>query len=192
MGDIAVKTIEDVLGLQDLASAIRRESNVRFAWQFYRIDTDVVDSAATFARVLDLTLTTPELHSFLAADFAEFYAPAFRIGSLHRHASIVESPALFLDTVTRARLGRYGLSTENFTPVTRQERGFVPNLFLQLGRFSVVTTSPGTDPSCDVCRDSNNHLFSSWFRSDFSNDAFLVVWPGNSLAWMGCLTDTAD
>ena len=185
-----IAPIDDPLDLSDVACAIRRSSNFRFAWQFFSLYADDMRSYATIAASLDAIIRQRELHSFLAESMDVIYPRTFAIAPLHEHASIVNDGGYFLDTMTRASLDRLGAYSRDLSPSTSEERSPIHKLFSSIGPYVAFHTQPGNRSDCDDCRSPNNDLISNWFFDVAWDYTFLLTWPSASVLWMGCLTDT--
>jgi hypothetical protein len=185
-----IAPIDDPFDLSDVADAIRRSSNFRFAWRFFSLYAEDLRSYATVAACLDAIVHNRELHSFLVDSMDDVYPRTFEIAPLHIHASIVNDGGYFLDTMTRASLDRLGAYSCNLSPSTSEERAPIHKLFSSLGPYIAFHTQAGNKPDCDDCRSHNNNLISNWFFNVAWDYTFLLTWPSASVLWMGCLTDT--
>lgn len=185
-----IVTVDDPFDLSEVADAIRRSSNFRFAWRFFSLYTNNLRSYATVAAALDAIILQPELHSFLADSIDDIYPRKLEISPLHIHASIVNDNGHFLDTMTRASLDRLGAYSRDLSNSTSKERAPIHKLFSSIGPYIAFHTQPGSRPDCEECRSYNNDLFSNWFFGVAWDYTFLLTWPSASVLWMGCLTDT--
>ena len=185
-----INVIGDPFDLQHLAASIRNSSNFRFAWQFFSVSAADLDSIGSVAEILDVIVTQPVLHSFLANSLDEIYPREFQIAPLHKHASIVRDGAAFLDTLSRASLDRLGAYSRDLSRSTADERKPIHKLFSRMGHYTAFTIEPGRNQSCNICQEHNSHLFSNWFFDVAWDYIFLLSWPQASMFWMGCLTDT--
>ena len=185
-----IAAIDDPFDLTEVAVAIRRSSNFRFAWRFFWLCADDLHSTATVAASLSAIIHQRELHSFLADSMDDIYPRTFEISPLHVHASIVTDNEYFLDTLTRASLDRLGAYSRSLSASTSKERAPIHKLFSSIGPYLAFHTQAGNKPDCNDCRSHNNDLISNWFFDVAWDYTFLLTWPSASVLWMGCLTDT--
>src|SRR5258708_35311040 len=79
---------DDPLHLDALAARIRKSSNFRFWWQFYRFDGIDPRSPVAVREALNVIIDSPELHHSLRASFDDMYDEKFQITPLHDHCRV--------------------------------------------------------------------------------------------------------
>jgi hypothetical protein len=178
--------------LDGLAARIRASSNFRFEWRFFERDAAEAwtADAATARRVLDELVAASDRHRFLRDTFDPMYEAAFEIEPLHVHTRLVRARGTFEDTLARAaadRLGAYSLDSAAASPRELEE---IRRLFTNPGDYVPFEFEAAPEDDCARCSEHNGHLFTNWFFGVAWDWCFVVLWPGSTLAWVGCLTDT--
>lgn len=180
----------DPFSLTELASRIRRSSNFRFDWQFYRCIGIDLDKPSAVREILDLIIATDGLHRFLRESFKPMYDEAFAITPVHEHCQILDATNVFENTLARAANDHLGAYSRDLREANPGEKQAIEDLFSQLGDYRPYELVPGNIPGCPVCDEYNHHLFSTWFYDVAWDWCLFVAWPKHSVLWMGCLTDT--
>src|SRR5262249_8202822 len=141
-------------------------------------------------QALEVIIATPDLHEFLRESFDPMYSEAFEIQPLHNHSRVDPAAGEFENTLARAAGDHLGAYSRRLREATGAERHVIKALFECIGEYHAYALSPGHIPECAVCRNHNNHLFSSWFFGVAWDWCLFALWPRRHLFWMGCLTDT--
>lgn len=176
--------------LYGLAKRIRASSNFLFAWQFFRLHGLDPKSSRTALRVLEAVVAIESCHEFLRSSFDAMYGEPFAVEPLHEHCSLDEADGDFEEILARAAGDRLGAYSRTLRPSTAAEREKIAGIFGLAGRYRAFQLKPGTVPGCQICAAHNNHVFSTWFYGVAWDWTFVVIWPEECLAWVGCLTDT--
>jgi hypothetical protein len=182
-------TCDSPFSLNDLADRIRKSSNFRFSWQFYRCTGIGPRRPVDIRHALDTIIATPGLHEFLRESFEALYVDAFEVEPLHEHCRVDATAGEFENILARAagdHLGAYSRLRDAAAP----EKQLIKELFGCIGSYQAYELLPGNVPGCPTCRDHNNHLFTSWFFGVAWDWCLFAVWPRRDLFWIGCLTDT--
>ena len=188
MGNIA--TCDRPFSLDDLAAQIRRSSNCRFDWQFFRVSGIDLRAPDGVRQALASIVAADDLHRFLGESFEVVYDGAFTIGPLHEHCRIAEAPGEFENILAAAAGDHLGAYSRELRPATAGERQEVRELFGQAGAYWSYQLLPGNVPGCPACREYGSHLFTTWFLGVAWDWCLLASWPDRELLWAGCLTDT--
>jgi hypothetical protein len=187
---ISLATCDSPFSLDDLAARIRNSSNFSFSWQFYQYNGIKPQSVASIRQALEAIIAVPGLHKFLRESFEPAYAQTFEIKPLHEHCRIEAVAGQFENILAQAAGDHLGAYSQVLRGATVAERQEIKELFASAGEFLAFELLPGNVPGCPVCRDLDNHLFSSWFFHVAWDWCLLAVWPHRNLLWVGCLTDT--
>jgi hypothetical protein len=101
----------------------------------------------------------------------------------------VEEAGGELEDVLAAAAGDRLVSySRELRPSTEAEKAGIAEIFEMAGPYRPFELRPGAVPGCPECAHHNNHVFSSWFYGVAWDLTFVVMWPSESLAWVGCLT----
>jgi len=176
--------------IDDLAARIRKSSNFRFNWQFYQCTGIDPESPTELRQALDAIITMPELHEFLRGSFDPMYADAFAVEPLHEHCQVVPAAGEFENILAAAAGDHLGAYSQKMRDATTGEKQRINKLFGGIGEYRAYRLTPGNIPDCAMCRDGDNHLFSTWFFGVAWDWCLIALWPQRNLLWMGCLTDT--
>jgi hypothetical protein len=176
--------------LKSLQQDMERSSNFRFAWQFF--DCGLVDGMMPWGAkaILDRVIADEPCHRFLKETFDPMYDPSFKVEPIHEHASIEPARGNFENILAAAANDHLGAYSGYLRDATPKEAAKIRAVFEQLGPYEAFELLPGSQPSCEVCRQHNNHLFSRWFYRVAWDWCFVLTWPQLKRAWVGCLTDT--
>jgi hypothetical protein len=178
------------VSLGPLAAQIRRSSNFRFDWQWFRCEPDC-RATEDYARLILAELAEdPACHRFLRESFVPLYDSAFEIDRIHEHCDVAVARDEFAGTLARAAADRLGAYSRDLSDSTEQERAEIARLFEMEGTYAAFQLLPGDFPGCDRCRNHESHVFTNWFYGVAWDWCFVVVWEDARLAWVGCLTDT--
>jgi hypothetical protein len=176
--------------LEDLAARIRKSSNFRFEWEFYRFRGIDTRSTTGVRRALDEIIATPDLHRFLQESFVAKYDKRFEIEPIHKHCQVVTASDEFENILASAAGNHLGAYSRVVRAANAAEKEEIKDLFGCVGSYCAFQLVAGNDPSCSACRHHNNHLFSTWFYGVAWDWCLFASWPRHGLFWMGCLTDT--
>lgn len=179
----------DPISFDDLATQIRKSSNFRFTWQFYRCGGTALWSPKDVREMLDSIIAMPDLHRFLRESFAPSGEDTFQIEPLHEHCKVDIAPVEnILASAAADELGAY--SQKKWLSTYGAKKKKIGDLLRTLGEHTSYQLLPGAVPDCAVCRRYNHHLFTTWFYGVAWDWCFFVSWAERDLLWMGCLTDT--
>jgi hypothetical protein len=181
-----LSTIDPPILLDSLAGKIRKSSNFRFEWQFYEFNGIDPHAPQGIRIALDLITSTPQLHQFLRNSCED----EFTIATVHEHSRIVPAASSFPNTLSKAANDHLGAYSHNLRAASLREQQKIESLFSSIGDFLAYELLPGENKDCQLCRNHNNHLFSSWFYEVAWDWCFFVAWPSRKILWIGCLTDT--
>ena len=174
--------------LGKLAKKIEASSNFRFAWQLFRAFGLHGSPPERAMRVLNGMIEAEECHEFLSTTFDPMYDDVFEIETVHEHCKMEEAELeLILATAAMDRLGAYSRTHE---PAKPRHAKKVAEIFEALGSYEAFELQRGRQPSCEVCKDYDNHHFTNWFYGVAWDWCFVVLWHEAQMAWVGCLTDT--
>jgi hypothetical protein len=183
-------TCADAFSLNDLAARIRRSSNFRFAWQFFRSDGIAPQSPEDVRSALDSIIAIPDLHQFLRESFQPMHDDAFQIESLHEHCQVVPAADEFEGILASAAGDHLGAYSRELHPANATEIQEIRDLFVSPGSYRAYRMVPGEVGDCPTCRAYNNQLFTNWFYGVAWDWCLFTSWTSRDLFWMGCLTDT--
>jgi hypothetical protein len=183
-------TCASPFSLDDLAARVRKSSNFRFNWQFFRTDGIAPQSPLEVRNALEAIIANPDLHRFLEQSFQAMYAKAFEIESLHEHCQIVPAENEFENILASAAGDHLGAYSGEMRSAKPGETQGIKDLFGAFGNYSSFQLLPGNVPDCSTCRVYNSHLFSTWYYGVAWDWCLFASWPNRKLFWMGCLTDT--
>lgn len=187
---IPIPDSEVPCSLDELAERVRRSSNFRFAWQWFRSEVDCIPSEESARQILDVCVEDPACHNFLRATYDPLYGSPFQIEAVHEHCVLKQADGEFERTIARAASDRLGAYSHTLSEAPEAKRNEIASLFSSPGRFVVFELLPGSEPSCPDCGKHNSHLFTNWFYGVAWDWCFVVIWPATQLIWIGCLTDT--
>jgi hypothetical protein len=187
---IPVPTSDAPLLLESLASKIRKSSNFRFEWCWFRYNHGSGVLTEDARHVLSELSSDPACHQFLRDTFDAMYDPSFEIGPIHEHCLVERRDHEFESVLARAAADRLGAYSREFSDVSQGECHNVGEMFRVLGPFAAFELLPGRSSDCQGCSEYNNHLFTNWFFGVAWDWCFVVLWEGSALAWVGLLTDT--
>ena len=187
---IPVAPSEAPLSLEELARRIRKSSNFRFEWRWFRRTGASGVSAEAARQVLDDLVADPESHRFLRESFDPMYDSSFEIRPIHEHCLVEPRSEEFVDILARAAADRLGAYSRHLAEASRWQRRRVHALFGKLGEYAAFELLPGSAAGCDTCASTGSHLFTNWFYDVVWDWCFVVLWEGSDLAWVGLLTDT--
>jgi hypothetical protein len=188
MGTLA--KCDSPFSLDTLAVQIRKSSNFRFDWQFFRLTGIDSRSPSGVRQALDSIIATDDLHQFLRESFEATYNDEFEIGPLHEHCRIAAASDEFDGILAAAAGDHLGAYSRELRPATADEKREVRELFGRVGNFCAYQLLPGDISGCPACREHGSHLFTTWFYGVAWDWCLLASWPDRELFWMGCLTDT--
>ena len=185
-----LSTCDSPFSLDDLAARIRKSSNFRFAWQFYRLSGMELRSPSDVRQALETIIANADLHRFLQNTFESMCDEAFESEPLHEHCQVADASEEFVNILASAAGDHLGAYSRELRPANAGEKLEVKELFGCVGSYYAFQLLPGNVPDCSTCREYNNHLFTTWFYGVAWDWCLFVSWPSRELFWIGCLTDT--
>ncbi len=174
---------DDVFSLETLADEIRRSSNFKFVWQFFRYEGKGPVSAADVRAALAAITARRELHCFLTE------GNNCTVELLHEHCSVEDAAGEFENVLAAAAGDHLGAYSREDRDATEEEKERIVQLFRQAGPYLSFSWTFGDEPGCEVCQEYGGVLFTDWFYGVAWDWMLLAVWPEAQLLWMGCLTD---
>jgi hypothetical protein len=180
----------DPFSLNPLATRVRASSNFRFKWQFYQAEDLDPRSTKSVSAAVELIVLSPTLHQFLRDSFVADYDDTFMINPIHEHCQFVPDRGSFEDILASAANDHAGAYSRDLRNATPPEKASIAETFSSIGDYHAYHLRPGSTPGCPMCREHNNHAFTTWFYGVAWDWCLLAAWPERRLFWMGCLTDT--
>ncbi|PHR88853.1 MAG: hypothetical protein COA78_36165 [Blastopirellula sp.] len=142
------------------------------------------------SRIIEGLRNAPQHHSFLADQDPQSEGEQYTFDPIHRHARWVANNEEVLDILARGRLNKLGAYSTSHQEPSRQEKDRIDALLSAKGPYKSYSLWQGDDPTCAVCSQYNNHLFSNFFYEVAWDWCIQIVWADVQECCIIFLTDT--